>query len=448
MPIKAKVKSKPNKFIEFIKHSFLAHIFFGYLIITNIEHFLPTAVDQQSRATAIQNTQEAYRQSMRDNVQNMQKIHDVLQTMQALEHDLTQQPVQTPKIEEMDMAELYELSNEYLADFKQLKADAVTKKLEEIDPTASVESTPDNSATEPEIDDSEEKPLSEQEMLAKTQENQQAAMDILSQLQASQNGQGSTVSSSSQGSGQEGNDSKNNGENSAGSSKVEQFIAQQKSNQYIEQNAKGKQQDFSQAMRTAYGENSAYRFDNIAQTIESKPQQAPAIHIMNTSLATRNISDGATQTAKWLMINSWYMIGPFDNTKRQHIHTAFPPENVINLQAKYLGKEQNILTWQYQQFTKTPIIPVGMGEFEIYYAYTQVKSEKAQDVWLAIGSDDQSKLWLNGILVWNSLPQHKGWQLNEGFRKVHLKAGNNEILFRLENGQYSGGYSVAMSSGE
>jgi hypothetical protein len=75
--------------------------------------------------------------------------------------------------------------------------------------------------------------------------------------------------------------------------------------------------------------------------------------------------------------------------------------------------------------------------------------EEARDVWLDIGADDDSKLWLNDKLVWTSDGGDKPWYhvpyynlqpemarygLVEGTRRVHLQAGRNTLLFKLYNG--------------
>ena len=72
---------------------------------------------------------------------------------------------------------------------------------------------------------------------------------------------------------------------------------------------------------------------------------------------------------------------------------------------------------------------------------------EACDLWLAIGSDDRSDLWVNDVPVWRSGNQHKNWNMSEGFRKVHLRAGRNKLLVRLENGWGSCCFSLLLCSG-
>lgn len=108
-----------------------------------------------------------------------------------------------------------------------------------------------------------------------------------------------------------------------------------------------------------------------------------------------------------------------------------------------------MLEWNYQSSARYPYVPQPRVENAVYYAYTEVFLDKAQAVWLNIGADDDSKLWLNDELVWVSGSETKPWyqqpfyalttelaQLNlvEGQRRVRLNAGRNTLLFKLYNG--------------
>ncbi len=78
-----------------------------------------------------------------------------------------------------------------------------------------------------------------------------------------------------------------------------------------------------------------------------------------------------------------------------------------------------------------------------------MRVERDTVVWLDIGADDDSKLWVNDSLVWVSGDADKAWyqrpftqlgvqiatyDLVEGRRRVVLHAGSNTLLFKLYNG--------------
>ena len=161
----------------------------------------------------------------------------------------------------------------------------------------------------------------------------------------------------------------------------------------------------------------------------------------------RRLTSGPTQIEKgrdgsWMFLDSWYIIGPWPNQNRRNLNTKFPPESIINLDATYLTESGKRLAWHFFQSGTEEIIPPGVGEYEICYAYTELRSETECDRWIAIGSDDQSKIWINDELVWKSSDILKGWNPGEGLRKIHLKQGANRILLRLENGWYQCGFSI------
>lgn len=152
--------------------------------------------------------------------------------------------------------------------------------------------------------------------------------------------------------------------------------------------------------------------------------------------------------AEWLFVDTWYTIGPFPNPQRRNIHRKFPPETVVDLDAVYEGKDGRMVRWQWTQSGQPKCTPADDEEYAIYYAYTEIYLEEAQDLWVAIGSDDKANVWLNGLPIWISGDQLKGWRPNEGFRRVRFEAGLNRILYRVENGWLQTAFSLAIRTRE
>ncbi len=147
----------------------------------------------------------------------------------------------------------------------------------------------------------------------------------------------------------------------------------------------------------------------------------------------------------WMFVDSWWILGPFPNPNRRNIEEKFPPESVIDLDASYIGKNNKKIRWQFVQSAHAEIWPPDDEEYQIYYAYTELWFEEASDRWIAVGSDDYSKVWIEGMLVWKSGDQLKGWNIDEGFRKVHFKKGLNRVLYRVENGWRSTQFSLCVA---
>lgn len=149
--------------------------------------------------------------------------------------------------------------------------------------------------------------------------------------------------------------------------------------------------------------------------------------------------------ADWLFLDSWYVMGPFPNPQRKNINKLFPPETVVDLDASYEGMNGQMVRWIFMQTGSPFIEPPRQKDYAIYYFYTELFSDEARDIWLLIGSDDQTKLWINGQLVWKSADILKSWSIDEGYRKVRLVKGVNKVLMRLENGWYVCGASLGFS---
>lgn len=156
--------------------------------------------------------------------------------------------------------------------------------------------------------------------------------------------------------------------------------------------------------------------------------------------------------AERFYLNSWYVIGPFTGNSDAALYKnpSYPPEELVDLDAVYFGKNGRVLKWQYLNSGKYPFEPPDLAEDAVYYGYTEVSFAKAQDVWMWCGADDDMQVWLNKHLVWaggNVAKQHffdsvyntrgsyhRQWNLTEGKRLVHFQQGTNKLLFKLSNG--------------
>lgn len=171
---------------------------------------------------------------------------------------------------------------------------------------------------------------------------------------------------------------------------------------------------------------------NLPAGATSPPAVSNAI-LANAIPGRRILGEGAPKPG-WLFVDSWYILGPFPNPSRQNLRTRFGPEEGVDLDAQFKGAGGQPIGWKFWQTNSPRVVPPNAQEYAIYYLFTELYSDRARDLWLVIGSDDQSNLWVNEQLVWMSSDQLKGWQVGEGLRRVRLKQGRNRILLRLENG--------------
>ncbi len=156
---------------------------------------------------------------------------------------------------------------------------------------------------------------------------------------------------------------------------------------------------------------------------------------------------------KWVYVNSWYVIGPFPNPNRVNLRRKFAPESVVDLEATYTGKDGRLVKWEFEQArssmrhpkNRALVIPQSTEEYGIWYAYAEVFVDRECDLWIAVGSDDRSDLWLNDLHVWGSSNELKSWSIDEGFRRVRFQRGRNRFLARVENGWHATAWSVCIS---
>ncbi len=184
-----------------------------------------------------------------------------------------------------------------------------------------------------------------------------------------------------------------------------------------------------------------------------RPNQAPPVATVNPTPPTiakevrpvpgRKVGEQGDATT-WMAVNTWYIIGPWPNPGRANMDRSFPPENLVDLDATYIGKDGRTIRWEFVQ-SDSPrglIVPTNSEEYGIWYACTELHFDRPRDLWVAMGSDDKGRLWINDVPVWVSADQHKNWDPGEAYRRVHFQQGRNRILLRCENGWHGMGFSL------
>ena len=134
-------------------------------------------------------------------------------------------------------------------------------------------------------------------------------------------------------------------------------------------------------------------------------------------------------------LTHWNVVGPFHNLERAGFAEKFAPEENINLDATYTGKDDEI-AWQP---LSTPD-PYGMVDLNkpfgklkevTAYAYHEFDSANAQEAELRLGCKNAWKIWLNGELVFGRDEYHRGQRIDQYKMPVKLQKGSNSILLKL-----------------
>ena len=220
----------------------------------------------------------------------------------------------------------------------------------------------------------------------------------------------------------------------------------------LAQQDSGQPKDLTVAMKSLSAGSIGSPSDNPrSRPVEGGPEpvgayRAPEIAseaILQKAIPGRRVT-AKGQGAEWMFVNSWYTIGPFSNEGRANLNRRFAPESVVDLDATYVGKDNQPVRWQFVQNATPMLLPAQAAEYAIYYAYTELWFDEPRDLWIAIGSDDASTIWIEGQMVWRSRDDLKSWNAGEGLRRVHFKKGLNRVLYRVENGWGEIGLSLVI----
>jgi len=149
----------------------------------------------------------------------------------------------------------------------------------------------------------------------------------------------------------------------------------------------------------------------------------------------------------------WSFIGGFDNTGGQGFAKVYPPEQKVDLQAKYKGKGNADIAWQQKEFPDgnvhsfLPILPAPLQNETVVYLYREIDAETPADVPASFGSDDTLTVWLNGKqLIAENVA--RGAAPDQNFAKLSLVKGKNQLLLKICNGAGEFGFYFAAKEPE
>lgn len=178
--------------------------------------------------------------------------------------------------------------------------------------------------------------------------------------------------------------------------------------------------------------------------------------------AGRMIGNGG-QYATRMFLDTWYVIGPFQGSRGSALfaNKAYPPEQGVMLDAVYRGKDDRMVQWRYISGASYPFIPPDVEEGAVYYGYTELISDRDQQLEMWVGADDDVKVWVNDKLVWakgnyaklsfftmayaSAESLGRDLNMNEGKQTVHLNQGRNKFFFKLSNGPSATFLSIVLS---
>ncbi len=134
-------------------------------------------------------------------------------------------------------------------------------------------------------------------------------------------------------------------------------------------------------------------------------------------------------------LTNWQVVGPFHNLERKGFAEKFAPEEKVNLDAAYEGKEAKV-KWQSlstpDPYGKVDLNkPYGKLKEVTAYAYHEFTSGEAREAELRLGCKNAWKIWLNGELVFGRDEYHRGQRIDQYKMPIKLRKGSNTILLKL-----------------
>lgn len=195
-----------------------------------------------------------------------------------------------------------------------------------------------------------------------------------------------------------------------------------------------------------------------ADELLNEPPPEPTFHLnVNLGLAEyyskNNMFDKAMEQMRPTGIlheNTWLVLGPYDNSAGIGYDTKYITENTtqIDLTAKYEGVDEQISWKKFTDDAFNGFIDFGEDvNWRVAYAWTIVTSPDEREVLFRFGSDDQSKIWLNGTEVFADTNAQAAIP-DRNTIPVTFKAGNNTILVKVCNEELSWGFYMRITDAD
>ena len=214
---------------------------------------------------------------------------------------------------------------------------------------------------------------------------------------------------------------------------------------------KGAKDDYSKSIKLDHNNNEAYKargkinlklknyqaaFEDLTEAMRLDPQDLDANLSIAEYYRDKGMLDKAGEHIQKMGLiteDSWIVLGPFDNIDKIGFETAYIPEDATHIDptVKYDTIDGKV-GWQKCSDDKLDgNIRFGKDvDWRVAYARTTVTSPNEREVQFRFDSDDQGKVWLNGVEVYAHTETHKAI-MDRYIFPVTLKTGPNSILVKV-----------------
>jgi transglutaminase-like putative cysteine protease/Flp pilus assembly protein TadD len=165
--------------------------------------------------------------------------------------------------------------------------------------------------------------------------------------------------------------------------------------------------------------------------------------------ARGNLNRAQAELRRLALLREWQVVGPFDDEGKRGHDAVYPPEQEVNLEARYPGKVREMgwraLPSEASAWGLTELGAALRPAREVTaYALTAMESPREQRVQLWAGASGAVKVWLNGALVLSDAAYHPA-RLDQLGAWVTLRRGPNRILLKLSHQQGQMGFYLRLA---
>lgn len=157
--------------------------------------------------------------------------------------------------------------------------------------------------------------------------------------------------------------------------------------------------------------------------------------IKDCAAALKKLDQPADMAEQLGFISDWHLIGIFDNKDRAGYAKVFPPEEKIDLAAKYEGRDEQVGWIEHHTDHEEGEVDFNKvyGEIKevLAYAAGEIHIDRPREAQIRLNCITACKVWLNGQLVLDHEVYHAGYKFDQYIADVKLKAGRNTILVKV-----------------
>lgn len=181
-------------------------------------------------------------------------------------------------------------------------------------------------------------------------------------------------------------------------------------------------------------------YESLVPLLARAPADAPVLKgtadylLLRCHMHRGALTEAAAIRDRLGFITDWHIIGPFENERGGGFATAYGPEQEIDLDATYDGKERPV-RWRALPCTA----PTGLISLNnlfrpndqcLAYALCFIDSDRDRPVALRIGSDEAIKVFVNGREIF-ALDARRQYNFDQDVISVDLRAGRNALLVKI-----------------